>query len=300
MSQLYIVILTYNGYADTHECLTSILPLLNKNTHCIVVDNASSDDTFANVRQFFPQVTLIENKSNLGVPRGYNIGFRYALEHGADAVLMLNNDTVLAPDMLQQLGQASMDERVGIAVPIAYEYHRPQHIWSAGASYRAFPPAFVMDNRITGQLRQLDYAIACCILITRRAFERVGLLDESIFFMWEDLEFCQRVRNADLHIVQVPTAKMWHKVSQTTQPGKPLFWQMHGESSVLYFRRHSRWPRLAVWLNMGWFGLREFVLKGRPQFIAAFLAGLRSGWQKPLLAIPQPLNPHRPAPTAIR
>lgn len=288
MTTTYIVILTYNGYADTHECLTSIAPMLNAHTHCVVVDNASRDDTVANVRRYFPQVTVIENSSNLGVPRGYNVGFRHALANGADAVLMLNNDTVLAPDMLQHLTQVGCTHNVGICVPIAYEYHRRERIWSAGASYRPVPPAFVMDNRVTGQQRPLDYAIACCILITRRAFERVGLLDESIFFMWEDLEFCQRVRDAGLDIVQVPTAHMWHKVSQTTQPGKPLFWQMHGESSVLYFRRHSRWPRLAVAFNMGWFGLREFVLKGRPQFVPAFLAGLRSGWQKPLLPIPMP------------
>ena len=288
MTTTYIVILTYHGYADTHECLTSIAPLLNKHTHCVVVDNASHDNTVANVRQFFPQVTLIQNECNLGVPRGYNIGFRYALEHGADAVLMLNNDTVLAPDMLQNLAKVGIADKVGICVPIAYEYHRPQHIWSAGASYRPFPPAFVMDNHITGQQRTLEYAIACCILINRRAFEKVGLLDESIFFMWEDLEFCQRVRNAGLQIVQVPTAKMWHKVSQTTQPGKPLFWQMHGESSMLYFRRHSRWPTLAIFFNMGWFGLREFILKGHPQFLPAFIKGLRSGWRKPLLTIPMP------------
>jgi hypothetical protein len=60
---------------------------------------------------------------------------------------------------------------------------------------------------------------------------------------------------------------------------------MHGESSVLYFRRHSRAPVFAVLVNMGWFALREFGLKARPQFFPAFIRGLRSGWQKPLLDI---------------
>jgi GT2 family glycosyltransferase/protoporphyrinogen oxidase len=283
-----IVVLTWNNFADTQECLNSLKSLTYPNYSVIVVDNGSSDNTPQRVRAQFPDVTVIENGANLGVPTGYNVGFRHALERGADAVFMLNNDTIVAHDMLDHLVQASKHDKAGILHPIVYYYADRDLVWSAGARQRAFPPAFVMERSILSDknnLHKLQYAISCGLLITRAAFERAGLFDENYRFNWDDLDFARRVRRAGLHIYQVPEAKMWHKISRSTNPGSALFWEVHGESGAIFFKRGRNIIAGAAYLT--YFGLREFLYKWRPQFALSYVKGIRRGLTRKLKDTPQ-------------
>ena len=173
-----IVVLTWNNYADTAECLASLQRLTYKHYNIVVVDNGSSDDTPAKIWAAFPEVVVLENGANLGVPAGYNVGFRYVLEHGADHVFMLNNDTIVDPAILDHLVTAAREPDAGILHPVVYFYNERDQIWSAGARYRAFPPAIVMELRLfptAHGYHDLEYAISCGLLITRSAFEKVGL-----------------------------------------------------------------------------------------------------------------------------
>ncbi len=285
---VWIVVLTWNNYADTAECLTSLRTLSYPHYEVLLVDNASSDETPRRVRRRFPEVTVIENQRNLGVSAGYNVGFRYALAHGADFVLMLNNDTVLDPVLLSYLVAAGYEPHAGILVPVAYFYDRPDTIWSAGARRRQLPPAIVMEKRLFRQqsgYHQLEYAIGCCILLKRAALLQAGLLDETYYFMWEDLDLSLRMRAAGFLILQVPQAKLRHKVSRSTRPQTSLFWQMHGEGGVTFHRRYGSYQSMLT--ELGYFALREFVVKQQWQFLRPFVTGLRRGLMRPLKPIPQ-------------
>lgn len=184
--------------------------------------------------------------------------------------------------------QAAREPNAGILMPIIYYYHDQQEVWSAGARYRWFPPAIVMEKRVYDNLHDLQYAISCGFLVTRRAFEQAGLFDENFRFLWDDLDFSQRVRNAGLRILQVPQARMWHKVSRTTNPASELFWQTHGESSVIFFRRHKQAFRFGTILHLSYFALREFVYKRRWKSLPPFLRGVRTGLKKSLVDVPLP------------
>jgi GT2 family glycosyltransferase len=246
------------------------------------------------VRQQFPQVTVIENGRNLGVPAGYNVGFAHALAAGADYVLMLNNDTVVAPDMLGQLvAEAQSDPRCGIVMPRILYYGTQEQIWSAGWRYRAFPPAIVMDGGERAEraqsdtMRLIEYAPGCGLLIHRRAFEQAGLFDPGYLFLYDDWDFSERVRAQGLHIRYLPQARMWHKVSRTTKGTKSkLFWRIYGASSARYYRRHGRPAWLSLPLHVGYIALREFALKGQWGFLGDFWQGLREGLRQSLGAVP--------------
>src|SRR5262245_35539834 len=95
-----IIVLNYNGREDTLACLRSLEHLTYPNVSVVVVDNASSDGSVDAIRAAHPQMTLIETGANLGFTGGNNIGIQHALDHGADYVMLLNNDTIAAPDML--------------------------------------------------------------------------------------------------------------------------------------------------------------------------------------------------------
>lgn len=285
---VWIIVLTLNNYQDTAECLASLQQITYPATRIVLVDNGSTDGTPQRVRSDFPDVTVIENGRNLGVPAGYNVGFRYALRQGAEYIFMINNDTMVDPAMIDHLMQAAHATGAGVLSPIVYYHAEPAAVWSAGARYRAFPPMIVMETRIyPGEYHELSHAISCGLLITRQAFEQAGLFDENFLFLWDDLDFSERVRAVGMKIVQVPEARMWHKVSRTTNPASTLFWQTHGESGAIFYRRHGRPFALTALYNLGYFAVREFALKRRWKFLAPFLKGLGRGVTRPLQAVPQ-------------
>lgn len=290
---VYAIILTFNHYDDTRECLESLQKTDYENLSIVVVDNGSSDGTPDKIRADFPDVQVIETGRNLGVPWGYDVGFSYALRAGAEYVLMLNNDTVVDPQMLRHLVDAAQaDPNAGILMPKVLYYDDPEVIWAAGGRHRTFPPAHV----IVGQDRPsaafdkpfyLEYALSCGLLIHRRAFERAGLFDPGYFFFFDDWDFSQRVRAHGLQIVFVPEARMWHKVSKSTRgTGKEaLFWKVWGESSTRFYRRHGRPVFLSLPIHLGFLMARELI-KGNGRMLKYFWAGVRDGLSKPLGPIP--------------
>lgn len=287
---VYVIILTYNNVDDTIECLDSVQKMDYPNFRTVVVDNGSSDNTPEKIRQMFPDVHIIENSTNLGVPWGFNIGFSFALRAGAEYILMLNNDTVAEPDLLSELiktGSSASD--IGILMPKVLYHDRPTRIWAIGGRHRRFPPAIVTmglnkpDGEAFNQPRELDYAPSCGLLIHRRAFEQAGLFDPGYFFFFDDWDFSTRVRAQNQRIRFVPTACLYHKDGRTTGKGRSqLYWRVMGESSVRFYRRHGRpvWFSLAA--HIGYLMLREFVVRGKWYGFKSFLAGVRSGLEKPL------------------
>lgn len=290
---IYAVILTFNHVQDTVECLASLskMDTASVDLNILIVDNGSSDGTPEIVHERFPWIEIIETGRNLGVPWGFNVGFSHALRAGADYILMLNNDTTVAPDMLTHLVQAGeADPKAGILAPKVLYYDEPDRIWAAGGRYRAFPPAIIIlgqdkpDEKYNEPL-YLEYALSCGLLIHRRAFEQAGLFDPGYFFQFDDWDFSQRVRAHGLHIQFVPEARMWHKVSRTTRQHKELFWRVWGESSARYYRRHGRPVWLSLPVHVGYIMARELV-KGRGRMLRHFWVGVRAGLAKPLGPIP--------------
>jgi GT2 family glycosyltransferase len=285
-----VVILTYNHYADTQECLESVFKADYENFYVILVDNGSTDGTPERVREDFPRVRVIENNENLGVPAGYNVGFRHALDRQADYILMLNNDTVIPGDLISKLvAQAENNQDIGVVMPKVLYYGTENQVWSSGGQYKAFPPRILMTSRgQENQLRAIEYAPSCALLISARAFELAGLFDPGYFFLYDDWDFSERVRAHGLKILYDPQAYMWHKVSRTTKgPQSPLYWKTYGTSLVRFYRRHGRPVWFSLPLHVGYIILRDFVLKGNWKYWGDFRTGMKDGLQKPLGSLPQ-------------
>jgi GT2 family glycosyltransferase/protoporphyrinogen oxidase len=290
---VYAVVLTFNHYEDTHECLSSIQQVNYDNLKVLVVDNGSTDGTPEKVQANFPEVEVIGTGHNLGVPWGYNVGFSFALQSGAEYVLMLNNDTIVDPQILAHLIAASEpDPQAGIIVPKILYYDDPGVVWSVGGRYRKFPPAHVIlgQDRPSSEFDEsfyLEYALSCGLLIHRRAFESAGLFDPGYFFFFDDWDFTHRVRAHGLHIIFVPEAKMWHKVSKSTRDSNKasFFWKTWGESSARFYRRHGQPVWLSLLVHIGYIMVREFI-KGNGRMLKHFWMGVRAGLSKPLGPIP--------------
>ncbi|MBI5878467.1 MAG: FAD-dependent oxidoreductase [Chloroflexi bacterium] len=292
--EIYVVILAFNNVHDTIECIESVKRQVGVAMRIVVVDNGSTDDTPQTLRERFAEISVLETGRNLGVPWGYNYGFVAALRSGAEYILMLNNDTVLAPDAAAHLLQSMRDNpRAAIAMPKVVYYDAPNMIWAAGARRRLFPPAIVsigngLDaNTKLAEPQNIEYAISCALLIHRRAFEAAGLFDPGYFFYFDDWDFSQRVRAHGLDIRFVPKAHIAHKISRSTKRSGHMqsFYQVYGESATRFYRRHGSPVMISLPLHIAYIMGRE-IIRGNWRWVGAFAVGVRLGLNKPLGAIP--------------
>lgn len=277
---VYVIILAWNHKEDTHEVLSSILKDEYANKKIVVVDNASSDGTTEMIQNEFKDVNVIRSEKNLGVSGGYNLGIDYAISNNADFILVANNDISTDKGMISQLVLAlEKDPLAGIAMPRIYHYYGDRtHLWCTGAHWRKFPPTVKMTNynRPDWEMGSvpipIDFAPSCVLLLRKQMIEEIGEFDTTYFFYFDDWDFSKRSTQAGYRILFVPEAKMWHKVSKSTQNSeKPAqWWHRMGFSAALYYSKyHSTYERFTFFL---WFIIRE-VLKGKPNRSIGFLKG---------------------------
>src|SRR5689334_14605179 len=129
-----IIVLNWNGRDLTLDCLRSLEGVTTPNLCTILVDNASSDGSVEAVRRrYHDRVTIIQNADNLGFAAGNNVGIKKALDDGADYILLLNNDTVVAEDFVDHLVKPMLaTPEIGITAPKIYYAEPEKQIWFAG------------------------------------------------------------------------------------------------------------------------------------------------------------------------
>lgn len=252
---VYIIILNWNGKEDTIACLRSIERVKYPNFSVILVDNASSDGTVEYVKDKFPSVKIIANSENLRFAGGNNVGIKYALERNADYVLLLNNDTEVAPDFLPELVRAAEnDKSIGIAGPKIYYYEGNKMIWFAGGKvefWKGWISHIGIREPDYGQYdfaREVDYITGCCMLVKREVIEKIGKLDESFFIYGEDADWSLRASRAGYSLVYVPSSIIWHKVSASS--GGNLSWFKNWNKLKSQLRLMARYAKWYNWLTI--------------------------------------------------
>jgi len=235
-----IILVNWNNFDDSAECLESLRQCTYPNREVVVVDNGSEgDDARLLGERFGDSIRLIENERNFGFAKGCNIGIRDALDRGADYVVLLNNDTVVHPDFLEEVVRvAQSDQRVGIAGGKIYCYEFPQLIWFAGGmiDYRTGSTPIRGSGEVDrGQFDEeveVDWICSCFMVISRDLLQAIGMLDEKFFFGWEDADLCVRATRSGYKVLYVPGSGIWHKgwggSKKERLKGRPLYYATRG------------------------------------------------------------------------
>jgi GT2 family glycosyltransferase len=242
--KISIILLNWNGKKDTLECLASLQKVRYPNFQAIVVDNGSSDGSAAAFRAAYPQVPILENGANLGFAGGNNPGIEWALRHHAEWILLLNNDTTVAPDFLDAFLKAAKEQpKAKILGAKILRYSQPDIIDHLGGFWSPQMGEFISPD--SGQpdhpyfnMRAADYVCGAALLMHRSVPETIGLLEPNFFLFWEESDFCYRAKRAGFEVWTAPEAKIWHKVSSSFTGGKPHMHYFWWRSRLLWIERN--------------------------------------------------------------
>ncbi len=296
-----VITLTWNQRQDTLDCLESLSHLTYPNCHIILVDNGSTDGTVEAVRECYPAVELIVNVQNLGFQGGFNVGLRHALNTGVDYVFVMNNDTTVQPDILEELVKQAAPVDVGMVSPKIYYADQPDRIWSVGGD--CDPVTLEMTHKGDNQLDrgqwdrviERDFLVGCAIMMKRSMLEKIGLFDTGFHpAYYEDVDLCMRARRAGFRLLLAPQAKLWHRVARSSGgSGSPQERYLMARHSVRYFRKYIHGWR---WLIVVPYRLGSAVKttlrlarQKRRASIAAYWRGLRDGWRMSVTAVDERL-----------
>lgn len=300
-----IVILNWNGLEDTRGCLLSVLQIMQPRISVIVIDNGSKNDQAAQLeREFGHKVTIARNPENIGFAKACNQGITWCLNQGADYVMLLNNDTHVAPDVLEQLlVVARKSDRIGILTPKIFSTADTERIWHTGGNVSMWTGK--TDGLIFADIKKekpfytrFDYVPGTAMLIRRQMIQEVGLLPDVYFAYMEDVEYSLRAKQKNWHLAYVTKAHVWHKGYASTGGDPfnviPLFLRVRNR--ILFIKRNGNWLQRKVFFAVHI--VYCLIMTGRalvpPQFalVDAIVRGLYSGYVDPKLSLERlPLEP---------
>lgn len=271
-----IIILNWNGKADVLHCLSTLPDIRYPSWTATVVDNASVDGSAEAIRAAYPQQPVLVMEKNLGFCGGNNRGIEHALQRGADYVLLVNNDTEIHADLLDELvSVAERDPRIGAvgAKNIKMEDH--SMVWGAygDLDYGKFLVTLVGSRQPDGPsytcVKDVDWVIGNGLLMARTALEAVGLFDENFFGYHEDVDWCERARRAGFRIVFNGRAVIYHRGFGASAP------ELKMPFPTLYFLGRNAW--LFAWKHGTAWQIARYVTLFLAEIARLTIRGLLKG-----------------------
>lgn len=216
--RVYVIVLNWNNFADSEQCLESLLGATYPDLRIIVVDNASPDGSGGHLQSRFPGLRFIFNGENLGFARGCNVGIRAALEDaGCAYVLLLNNDARVPPAFLEAaIAAAEADGRIGLVGGKILHSPESNVIAYAGGFINRWRGRLVIrgfnepDRGQYDRPAEVGFVTGALMLIRREVLETVGLLPEEYFFGVEEQDYSFKVGRAGYKLYYVPGFVAYH------------------------------------------------------------------------------------------
>lgn len=263
-----VIVVTYNNLALNKLCLESLIRNTDySNFEIIVVDNHSADGTASYLRYMaarHPQIQIILNRENLGFARANNQGIARST---GEAIVLLNNDTIVPPGWLGRLLRHLENDAVGMVGPMTNfvgneaKLDVPYHTW---AEMELFAEAHTWAN--DGRCADIHMLAMFCVAFRRRTYEQIGPLDEQFGIgMFEDDDYAMRMRAAGLRVICAADVFVHHF-------GQAAFKKLieRGEYNPLFEENRRRYE--AKW-NVEWVPHKHAALKFEPLAASAAVEG---------------------------
>lgn len=241
------VVVNWNGGDENLDCIEALLEQGDGLERIYFVDNASTNGSAERIARAFDGVTLLVNDENLGFGGGNNRGIAQALEDGAEAVLVVNNDVVMPADTVSHLAEVlEREPQVGIVGPRVLYRPDPTRVWAAGGTLTWRQNLTTLrghgarDGERWRAAADVDYVAGCCMLVRAEVFREIGAFDSSYFAYTEDVDFCLRAAQGGYVTRCQGAVAVYHAPSSATGGGyNPRRKYMMGVNSVWFLRAYA-------------------------------------------------------------
>jgi len=257
--RLCAITLNYFSADETVECVRQLCS--QQVDRICIVDNSADPDQSARLCGAFAGETgvqVLATEKNMGFAGGVNYGLRRLHLPDYDAVLVINNDTIVPDGYIETLNRGAQTAGLHIAGARIQCYPDTARLWSRGNWYNAWC-GLITHRPLPGSV---FYLSGCCLLIERRVFEIIGLFDERFFMYGEDVEFCVRAARAGLTAGVVDEAVLFHKTSMSSVNNSCFYEQQVARAHLLLSQRlfkHNASRALSVCIKVPFLCMRALV-----------------------------------------
>ena len=292
--ELSIITVNYNGLKDTCE-LMDTLPLDDTSLEVIVVDNASKNDDATIIAQRYPQVKVIRSEKNLGFAGGNNLGIKAAR---GKYLFFINNDTLLYKEVEREewkekgyvfrplIDRLESSSKIGVVCP------KIRFTWAdSPIQFAGYTPlsSVTMRNRSIGfgekeqgqynAPHPTPYAHGAAMMVKRETIEKAGMMPETYFLYYEELDWSAMIRRAGYEIWYEPAFTIFHKESQATGQHSPLRTYYITRNRLVFVSRNVQAPikyisYLYLMVLVGCRDIIKYALQGNGSLSKAVIKGI--------------------------
>ncbi len=225
--KLSIIIVNYNSGQLVERCMASIYKEISTDFELIFIDNNSADGSGEIIKECYPDITFIQESSNLGLAKAFNDGLE---KSSGEFLLSLDSDTVILPEAIEKLiTEIEQDKSIGgIGSRLIYPDGTIQHtarrfpnplnalfgrrslltkLWPDNH----FSKKYLMTNEEgSDQPYEVDSLSTACFMVRREVYESVGGLDPDYFVYWVDTDWCYRIKDVHWKIIAIPDSVIIH------------------------------------------------------------------------------------------
>jgi len=260
---ILVVILNYNQNEYTIKCVESLIKSKNQNFKILIIDNGSSKENQNELSRKLPKDEKVILK-NIEENRGYVGGINFGLEEGAklkpDYYLIMNNDTVIDEDAIDELQHTLKDyNNKAIVSGKVYHYDDPERLQFVGYKYinKKFltRKSFGVDELDKGQynmVQERDMLDDIFWIFPAELYKSIGGYSSYFWFNSEQADFALRAQRVGYKLVFTPKAKIWHKGSVSVggrgRNPRLAYWTVQS-SLILKYLHLNKLHFLIVYLN---------------------------------------------------
>jgi GT2 family glycosyltransferase len=225
--KIAVIICNWNKKDDVIKCIHSVLQTSNHQLFDLyIVDNASTDGSVEAIREIYSQeeVVIIRNKENLGGSGGFNKGISAVLDKDYKYIMLLDNDVYVDKNSIDELFDYMEENQMVAAVGSKlYLQNRPGYLQEFGSfiDWENFNNSPMFKNEIDSHIIpteiECDYIPACSVMIRSSVIKEIGLMNESCFIYWDDIEWFYRMKRKGYKIIVNSKSKAWHKMGSANR-----------------------------------------------------------------------------------
>jgi len=255
-SNIAVVLVNWNQYYLTRNCILSILNCSFKDFEIFLVDNASEDNSSKKLKKEFNNISFIQNKRNLGFTGANNIAIKEAIRRKFEYIMLLNNDTEVKYNFFEPLLLSlKKDKKLAAVQPLILNFKNKNIVWNFGGKFNNFFGYVATMNKGVNkskikenEIENTEWITGCCFLFRSEIIEKIGMFDNYFFVYYEDADLSIRIKEAGYEIGLQKNSEIYHhegaswKFKKLNKEGKisPFTRYLTIRNHIYFIQKHQK------------------------------------------------------------